>query len=410
MISFIILLIVFFLIAIRQIGNVKLHIWQIMLGGAVVVLLSGQISFPAALHTINFDVIVFLFGMFSVGRALEESGYLSHLSYVLFKRAQSLDFIILLILFVMGIASSFLMNDTVAIIGTPVVLLVAKQNRIESKILLLALAFAVTIGSVMSPIGNPQNLIIAVNGGVKNSFVVFLKFLFIPTILNLIFAYLLLKLFFRKEFKKELKNISPQLIIDKKLAMLSKISLVIIFISVILKITLISFHFNYDFRLTDIAVVAALPIVLFDSRRFDIIKKIDWHTLAFFAAMFVLMQSVWNSGIFQKGIDYSDFNLKSTLMILGVSVILSQLISNVPLVVLYLPLLMRLGIGTRGMLALSAGSTIAGNLFILGAASNIIIIQTAEKRTGDTLTFIDFAKIGVPLTIVNLLVYYLFLH
>ncbi len=410
MISFITLLIVFSLIAIRQIGNVKLHIWQIMLGGAVVVLLSGQISFPAALHAINFDVIVFLFGMFIVGRALEESGYLSHLSYLLFKRAQSLDIVILIILFVMGITSSFLMNDTVAIIGTPVVLLVAKQNKIESKILLLALAFAVTIGSVMSPIGNPQNLIIAVNGGVKNSFVVFLKFLFIPTILNLIFAYLLLKLFFRKEFKKELKNISPQLIIDKKLAMLSKISLVVIFIAVILKITLISFHFNYDFRLTDIAVVAALPIVLFDSRRFDIIKKIDWHTLAFFAAMFVLMQSVWNSGIFQKGMDYSDFNLKSTLIILGISVILSQLISNVPLVVLYLPLLMRLGIGTRGMLALSAGSTIAGNLFILGAASNIIIIQTAEKRTGDTLTFIDFAKIGVPLTIVNLLVYYLFLH
>ncbi|MHB8336825.1 MAG: SLC13 family permease [Ignavibacteriaceae bacterium] len=410
MISFIILLIVFFLIAIRQIGEIKLHIWQIMLGGAVVVLLSGQISFPAALHAINFDVIVFLFGMFIVGRALEESGYLSHLSYVLFKRAQSLDFIILLILFVMGIASSFLMNDTVAIIGTPVVLLVAKQNRIESKILLLALAFAVTIGSVMSPIGNPQNLIIAVNGGVKNSFVVFLKFLFIPTILNLIFAYLLLKLFFKKEFKKGLKDISPQIIIDKKLAMLSKISLVIIFILVTLKIVLISFHLKFDFKLTDIAVVAALPIVLFDSRRVEILKRIDWHTLVFFAAMFVLMQSVWNSGIFQKGIDNSDFNLKSTPVILGVSVILSQLISNVPLVVLYLPLLMRLGVGTRGMLALSAGSTIAGNLFILGAASNIIIIQTAEKRTGDTLTFIDFAKIGVPLTIVNLLVYYLFLH
>jgi len=348
--------------------------------------------------------------MFIVGRALEESGYLSHLSYLLFKRAQSLDIVILIILFVMGITSSFLMNDTVAIIGTPVVLLVAKQNKIESKILLLALAFAVTIGSVMSPIGNPQNLIIAVNGGVKNSFVVFLKFLFIPTILNLIFAYLLLKLFFKKEFKKGLKDISPPIIIDKKLAILSKISLVIIFILVMLKIVLISFHLKFDFKLTDIAVVAALPIVLFGSRRFEILKRIDWHTLVFFAAMFVLMQSVWNSGIFQKGIDNSDFNLKSTLVILGVSAILSQLISNVPLVVLYLPLLMRLGIGTRGMLALSAGSTIAGNLFILGAASNIIIIQTAEKRTGDTLTFIDFAKIGVPLTIVNLLVYYLFLH
>ncbi|HUX61940.1 MAG TPA: anion transporter [Ignavibacteriaceae bacterium] len=410
MISFIVLLVVFILIAIRQVGEIKLQIWQIMLGGAIVVLFTGQISLPDSFRSINFDVIIFLLGMFIVGRALEESGFLSHLSYLLFNRAKSLDLIILIILFTMGIASSFLMNDTIAIIGTPAVLLVAKRNKIESKILLLALAFAVTIGSVMSPIGNPQNLIIAVNGGIKDSFVEFLKFLFIPTILNLFFAYLLLKLFFRKEFKKRLTSIPPQPIHDKRLAMLSKVSLVLILVSVALKIALISFKLNYDFRLTDIAAIAALPIVLFDRNRFQIIKKIDWHTLIFFAAMFILMQSVWNSGIFQKGIEGTTFNLKSTPMILSVSVILSQLISNVPLVALYLPLLMRLGVGTRGMLALSAGSTIAGNLFILGAASNIIIIQNAEQRTGDTLTFIDFAKIGIPLTIANVLVYYIFLH
>lgn len=410
MISFIILLIVFILIAIRQVGEIKLHIWQIMLGGAVAVLLTGQISPYDAFNSINFDVIVFLFGMFIVGRALEESGYLSHLSYLLFKGAKSLDIIILIILFAMGIASSFLMNDTIAIIGTPAVLLIAKRNKIESKILLLALAFAVTIGSVMSPIGNPQNLIIAVNGGIKDSFVEFIKFLLIPTIINLFFAYLLLKLFFRKEFKKGLMSIPPQPIHDKRLAMLCKVSLVLILILVGLKIVLITFNLKYDFRLTDIAVIAALSIILFDKNRFQIIKKIDWHTLIFFAAMFILMQSVWNGGIFQKGIEGTTFNLKSTSMILSVSVILSQLISNVPLVALYLPLLMKLGVGTRGMLALSAGSTIAGNLFILGAASNIIIIQNAEKKTGDTLTFIDFAKIGIPLTIANVLVYYVFLR
>jgi len=62
------------------------------------------------------------------------------------------------------------------------------------------------------------------------------------------------------------------------------------------------------------------------------------------------------------------------------------------------------------MVALAAGSTLAGNLFILGAASNIIIIQNAEKRTGETLSFWEFAKVGVPLTIVNILIYWLFLR
>jgi Na+/H+ antiporter NhaD/arsenite permease-like protein len=96
-------------------------------------------------------------------------------------------------------------------------------------------------------------------------------------------------------------------------------------------------------------------------------------------------------------------------MILGVSVVLSQLLSNVPLVALYLPVLTQAGALTKGMMALASGSTIAGNLTILGAASNVIIIQNAEKRGGATLTFMEFIKIGVPLTVVNVAVYWSFL-
>jgi Na+/H+ antiporter NhaD/arsenite permease-like protein len=96
-------------------------------------------------------------------------------------------------------------------------------------------------------------------------------------------------------------------------------------------------------------------------------------------------------------------------MILGVSVLLSQLLSNVPLVALYLPVLVQAGAMTKGMMALAAGSTVAGNLTILGAASNVIIIQNAEKKYGATLNFGDFVRIGVPLTIINVGVYWLFL-
>jgi Na+/H+ antiporter NhaD/arsenite permease-like protein len=88
---------------------------------------------------------------------------------------------------------------------------------------------------------------------------------------------------------------------------------------------------------------------------------------------------------------------------------LSQIISNVPLVALYLPLLFTSGVTTKGLMALAAGSTIAGNLFILGAASNIIIIQNAEKKSGESLTFWEFSKVGIPLTIINVLVYYIYL-
>lgn len=407
--SIIILLIVFTLIAVRRIGNIKLQIWQIMLLGAFGVLLSRQISLEKALKSINLDVMFFLFGMFIIGQALEESNYLSHLSYRLFRRLGSLDSLLLSILFGMGTLSALLMNDMLAIIGTPLVLLLAKKTSTPPKLFLLALSFAVTTGSVMSPIGNPQNLLIAINGNITNPFITFLEFLLIPTIVNLFLAYWLLRLFYREYFHRKPLTYTQEPIKDHKLARLSKISLVLLIILVIVKIGLVFIGSQIDFRLTYIALVSALPIILFSPKRLKIIAKIDWYTLIFFASMFILMEAVWDSGFFQSAITDMHLNLTSVSMILVISVLLSQLISNVPLVALYLPMLIQLGVSTKEMMALAAGSTIAGNLSTLGAASNVIIIQNAERKSGETLTFLEFVKIGLPLTISNVIVYWVFL-
>ena len=409
MISIIVLLVVFVLIAVRQIGRFRLQIWQAMLLGALAVLVTGQISPAEALQAINLDVILFLFGMFVVGQALEESGYLSHLSSRLFGRAKTVDSLLLLILFGVGLLSAFLMNDTLAIIGTPVMLGIARKTGIRPKLLLLSLAFSVTIGSVMSPIGNPQNLLVAINGSVPNPFVTFVRYLAVPTLINLLLTYLILKFFYRKDLKSDQLNYSVDPITDPRLAQLSKVSLIIIVVLVLAKITTSLLDLSIDFRLTYIALAAALPIILLSPRRFGIVRRIDWTTLIFFAAMFVLMQSVWDSGYFQNAIANLHLHLRSTGIIMAVSIALSQLISNVPLVALYLPVLSQLGAASKEMMALAAGSTIAGNFSILGAASNVIIIQNAEKRAGETLTFWDFVKIGIPLTAVNALVYWLFL-
>jgi Na+/H+ antiporter NhaD/arsenite permease-like protein len=408
-IPLIVLAVVFLLIAVRQVGQVRLQIWQIMLLGAIAVLITGQISLAEALQSINVDVMLFLFGMFIVGAAMEESGYLSHLAYNLFKRARSIDSLILSILFGMGVASAFLMNDTIAIIGTPAMLLLAKKQEISPKLLLLTLAFAVTIGSVTSPIGNPQNVLIAINGGIPNPFITFSRYLLLPTILNLFIAYFLLKLFYRKQFHSRPLSHSQEPIKDHQVARLSKISLLLIVALVMIKIILGSFAPQVDFRLTYIALAAAIPILIFSPRRARILKNIDWQTLIFFAAMFVLMKSVWLTGFFQSTIVSLNLNITSIPMILIISVLVSQFISNVPLVALYLPMLTHAGASVKEMVALAAGSTIAGNLFILGAASNVIIIQNAERKSGETLTFFEFARIGIPLTITNVLSYWIFL-
>jgi Na+/H+ antiporter NhaD/arsenite permease-like protein len=409
MISVLVLGVVLLLISVRQIGKVRLQIWQIVLCGAFGVLATNQISFLEALKAINLDIILFLFGVFIVGQALEESGYLSHLSYKYFKRARSLDALVLLILFGMGFASAFLMNDTLAIIGTPVMLLLARKHQMHPQILLLALAFAITIGSVMSPIGNPQNLLIAIHAQISNPFIIFLKYLFIPTVLNLFFTYFLLKFYYKEHFHKEVLNHSQEPIRNHHLAVLSKISLLLILGLVCLKGLFVSLGIRFDFRLTYIALIGALPILIFSPKRFSLLGRIDWHTLIFFAAMFVLMESVWNKGFLQDMIQKMDIDVLSIGVILILSVILSQLISNVPLVALYLPVLIHAGASTKAFIALAAGSTVAGNLLIFGAASNVIIIHNAEKKAKETITFLEFAKIGLPLTLINVLVYGVFL-
>ena len=408
MIPLIVLALVFGLIIVRRIGKFRLQIWQIMAVGAIAVLATLQITPLNALKSINLDVIFFLFGMFIVGEALVDSGYLSYLSYQLFRRAKSLDSLVLFILFGIGIMAAFLMNDTLAIIGTPVVILLAGKAKTSPKILLLALAFAVTIGSVTSPIGNPQNLLIAVNGNVANPFITFFRYLLVPTLVNLLLAYFLLRIFYHKQFDRQVITSQPEPISDPELARLCRVSLVLLAVLVAAKIVTVFAGLTINFRLTYIALAAALPIVLVSPKRLTIIRKIDWTTLIFFASMFILMACVWNSGVFQNAINSTTLKLNSVPVIMGISVVLSQFISNVPLVALYLPMLLKIGVTGEGLMALAAGSTIAGNLSILGAASNVIIIQNAERKSGETLTFWEFFRIGLPLTVINVFVYWLF--
>lgn len=208
---------------------------------------------------------------------------------------------------------------------------------------------------------------------------------------NLFLAYLLLRFLFKDQFLKRPLEIRQEQIADTNLASLAKISFILLIVLIFAKVAAVLLGVGAEFRLTYIALISALPIFLFSSRRLEVVRKIDWPTLVFFAAMFILMESVWKSGIFQSAMSSSQVGLTSVPAILVISVLFSQLIFNVPFVTLCLPLMVNPS--AQELMALAAGSTIAGNLFILGAASTVIIIQSAE-RSGETLTFLEFARSG----------------
>ncbi|HPO26369.1 MAG TPA: SLC13 family permease [Petrotogaceae bacterium] len=404
----IVLILVYVLIAIRQIGKFRIQPWQSMMLGAVLVLVTGQIKPANAFKAVNFDVLIFLFGMFVIGEAFAQSGYIYHLSYKAFNKAKTINQLLWLIIISMGLLSPFFINDTMVIVSTPLIIYLAKKQNIPAKPLILAMMFAVTTGSVFSPIGNPQNLLIAMNGNFSNPFIVFFKYLLIPTLINLFIIFFFIKLYYKKNLSniKELIH-SEEKPTDGNLYKISKFSFYLTFALIGLKMLSFLFGLGDSFKLTYISLIASSPILLFSSKRFSVLKKIDWYTLIFFSSMFILMESVWETGIFQKMVN--GYNLSSIPVILVLSILTSQLISNVPFVSLYMPLILGLNATAKELTALAAGSTIAGNLLILGAASNIIAMQSAE-RNGEVLTFSDFAKIGIPLTAINAFVYWFFFN
>lgn len=406
--SAVILLGVLVLIAARQLGPLRVAPWQAMLGGAAAVLITGRITPLAALRAIDAQVMVFLFSTFVIGEALLASGYLYAQAYRVIARLRSPNTLVWAIVWTAGLGSCLFMNDTLAIVGTPLVIRLAREHELDAEPMLLALAFAVTTGSVMSPIGNPQNLLIAVHSEMMAPFLLFLRHLALPTLASLALAFLAIRLCCRPGPPG--KTLAPARVTvhDPQLARLARLATAIVLALVVLKIGLVAAGTPWSLPLAWIAAAGALPILVFSPTRGRLLRQLDWRTLVFFAAMFVLMQSVWQTGDPQRLLAELPWRPAGTAGILAIGMTLSQLISNVPMVALYLPVLQQAGAHDTSWLALAAGSTLAGNLTILGAASNIIVLQGAE-RLGVRLSFWRFARVGVPLTLLQALLFWLVL-
>ncbi len=408
-VAVIILLIVLLTIASRRMTRVVIPIWAIMATGAITTLLFQQITPLDALAAIEPEVMFYLFGAFLISQAAEESGYLEHLTDQIFYYIDTGKQALLLIVFILGLSASLLMNDTIAIIGTPIILQLCKSQKNLIKPLLFALTFSITIGSALTPIGNPQNLLIAIKGEMVSPFVVFIKYLTIPTLLNLAVTYLFIYFIYRNRLNTSIEKPIPAPISDSHTVRLVKISLGMLIILVSMKVVMDFLHSKIQINFSYIALLSAVPILL-SKQRWFFVKRLDWGTLVFFASTFILMQSAWDSGFFQANMNHFQISVTHIAAILLISIILSQFTSNVPLVALYLPLLMHHTHSNLSLLALAVGSTVAGNLSILGAASNIIIIQNSEKRGIKGFGFFEFIKFGAPLTLINLLIYAYFLQ
>jgi Na+/H+ antiporter NhaD/arsenite permease-like protein len=413
-------------LAFRHVKGWRTPIWLILLVGAAAMVASGSISVTDAYEAVDLHVILFLFSMFTIVTALDIAGVLDVFTTKLMLRAKKPEDVLYLTFFGFAAASAVLMNDTLALMGTPVMISLARKMKIPSKPLLLTLAFAVTIGSTLTPMGNPQNLLVALASGMQAPVLVFVKYLLVPTLINLLLAYCLLRWFFRREFVKARENfrelidfeaaVQKSVMKDNRLAKL----VIVVTIMTIAAIFLVNFlemaGIATPFGIAEVSLFGAVLLLALCGRSREIIRSIDWGILVLFASLFVLTQAMWNNGIIVAIAGYLPAigvgsPHASIAAILVSSVLLSQVLSNVPMVALYIPLMKSLSFSSQSVyawIALGAGSTLAGSLTLLGAASNLIIVEEAEKQ-GQTMRFFDFLKIGIPITAVTVTVLYFFL-
>jgi Na+/H+ antiporter NhaD/arsenite permease-like protein len=412
--------VIYLLIALRNLRWFKIPIWTIMLAGAVAMLFSGVMPLQTAYASINLDVIFFLLGMFSIVAAMDLSGLMEYLTARMVRLSKTPQRALALVLFGMGLMSAFLVNDTLALTATPIMLGLSKHMRVKPSVLLITLALGVTIGSVMTPVGNPQNLLIALSSGIPNPMLDFLYYLVPPTILGLIVTFLILKFYYRKDLAESSANfemVPLPSVRDGRLAKLSAWAAAIVVVGFFLVGIAQLFGVQGNLNLGTVSLLGATIVYLLSGRRREILASVDWGIIVFFLSLFIVVQGFWDSNALQSLLLYLPaLNTSDIMVSLGViiliSLIFSQLLSNVPFVAVYIKVMQAAGFtgsNVKAWVALAGASTLAGGLSLLGAASNVIILEAAESR-GSGFSSLEFSKIGLLVTIPNILILYLFLR
>ncbi|MGC8936054.1 MAG: SLC13 family permease [Candidatus Methanomethylicaceae archaeon] len=391
-------LLVYMLIVVRRIGRLKFEVWTAMLIGAVALLASGALTLEAAFQAINMEVILFLFGMFLLTEIMAQVGLLQYITVHLIRTARTPSRLLLIVIFFVGLASAFFVNDAVVLFTTPIVLAACSIAKVRKTPYLLGVALSSNIGSALTPIGNPQNVLIKMESGL--GFFYFLERMAMPVGVGLLTEYVILRTFYRKDLKRfagDIYEVRQEIPSRQSSLAMGAIAVATLFCF------MLSDYIGWSISL--VAVVGATIALLISPDRREALRRIDWGSLVFFASMFIVMDSVSKSGLLVSVIQPFQGTLlsggtQSLVSIFSISLILSQITSNVPFVAIMIPIF-KGGAASQGeWLALAAGSTLAGNLTLLGAAANIIVLEVAESR-GETFSFWEFMRAGLPTTLIT---------
>ncbi|NMB80857.1 MAG: anion transporter [Ignavibacteria bacterium] len=365
----------------------------IALVGAAVLIFIGSINLEQAYDAIDLNTILLLFSMMIINGNLRICGFFKLLTSKIISLAKTPHQLLALIIFSSGILSAFFLNDTIVIIFTPLVIevtLALKRNPIPY---LIALVTAANIGSSATIIGNPQNMIIGVSSGI--TFAKYALYQTPPALTGLVVIWIIIGFIYKKEFdrvrfeKLELEKVKPY----RPLLIKSIVSSVLM---------IIAFFFGIPVTLAAFGAASLLLI----TRRLKperVFLEIDWSLLVFFSALFVVTKSIDTAGFGRYlSLTLEPYITKGITSFAVSSALLSNIVSNVPAVLLYRPIIPKLINPDQAWMILGMATTFAGNLTLIGSVANLIVAETAKKHFIN-LSFVEYLKSGLIITIISLL-------
>jgi len=365
--------------------------------GAVLMVLTGVLTLDEAYRAIDFNTILLLLGMMLVIAYLKIANCFKYLSYLLITHARNSFILLCFVSFSSGILSALFVNDTICLMFTPLLILALNQTKLNPIPFLIALATSSNIGSVVTLTGNPQNMLIGVFSRIP--YVDFTIHLLPIGFLGLVANVFIIYLLFRKDinFKKmdAIALIKPEL--DIKLTTKSLVVLFFIFLG---------FIFTGNLPLSAITGGLAL-LIISGTKPQHAMEKVDWTLLLFFSGLFIVVGGINKAGFLTLAHNavepYLGNTASSQIVHFSIfSVIASNLVSNVPFVLLSATWIDKFIDPKTMWYALAMSSTFAGNLTIMGSVANMIVMELSKEHVH--VGFWDFFKVGFATTLISTII------
>ena len=359
--------------------------------GAIAMVVFRVVQPHDAIRLIDFSTIVLLFAMMLVVGALHLAGFFEWNVELVLRHLPPARLLPALIV-TCGALSAFFVNDIVCLVMVPFVLTLTQKLRLPPLPFLLAVATSSNIGSVATITGNPQNMLIGSLSGVGYRY--FMLHLAPVAVVGLLIDWLVLHVMFVHQLRPPESH-------------LRSIPLPALNLSDLLKPVLVATAIVVAFLcgIPPALAAAAGAAILLISRTRDphkLYAEIDWGLLVFFVGLFLIVGGAENAGVVDRLLPFTRrWNLHSTIGFTAMTVLLSNLVSNVPAVMLLKSLVVSLPHAAQGWLLLAMASTLAGNLTITGSVANIIVVEVAKPEVH--ISFRDYFRVGLPVTILTIL-------